>query len=504
MRRYLARLEKMGELNTINEEIHWHLQAAALGAMSNRLGDKAIHFKKIKGYPEGYSMATSLLTGPGTLYTRDRLPWTRQAIAMELDRSLAYNKYSYTEFLGVIKERLASPLPVTQVKVGPCKEEIHMGEEVDLFNYPFPFIHADDAARYSSFHGITAKDPESGMQEWGFSRVMLKDYRTLIGAFLPNEPSLITIIGENIWKIYQKYEKANKPMPICICLGVPPTLYMASLFFLPEGTDKASIAGGFRLEPIEMVKAETSDLLVPSTAEIIIEGEVLPHERATEGPYGEKTAGYSDPYPQPVIHVKAITNRKNPILPFTVDGAKVSDFMAVVSITASFELIRIIRLHANLFVHWLNLPVEWGLTTAVGSIKPLFPGFPYQIAATVFSSRAGRLIDKLILVDEDVPPMEMTYVYWDFIEKNHPDRGIVIWEGMDASLSPLVAYTTEEDKKRGTGSKVLFDCTFPTTWPKEDIPGRLSFEHFPEEIRKQVIERWQKLGIKPDPQTIGR
>jgi 4-hydroxy-3-polyprenylbenzoate decarboxylase len=279
---------------------------------------------------------------------------------------------------------------------------------------------------------------------------------------------------------------------------------MASLFFLPEGTDKASIAGWLRLEPIELVNAETSELLVPSTSEIVIEGEVPPHVRVTEGPYGEKTAGYSEPSLQPVINVKAITNRKNPIFPFTVDGAKVSDFMSVLSTTASLELIRIIRLHANLFVRWLNLPVEWGLTTAVGSIKPLFPGHPYQIAATAFSSRAGRLIDKLILVDDDVPAMEMTYIYWDFIEKNHPDRGIVIWEGNDASLSPLVAYTNEEDKKRGTGSKVLFDCTFPTTWPKEDIPGRLSFEHFPEEIRKRVLERWEKFGIKPKPQIVGR
>ena len=504
MRRYIARLEKMGELNPIEEEIHWHLQAAALGAMSNRLGDKAIHYKNIKGYPEGYSMATSLLSGPGTLYTRERLPWTRQAIALELEHNLAYNKYYYPEFLDVIKERLRSPLRVTQVKSGPCKEEVLLGDEVDLFNFPFPFIHADDGGRYSSFHGITAKDPESGMQEWGFSRVMIKDYRTLIGSFLPQEPSLITIIGEGIWKIYQKYERENKPMPICICLGAPVALYISSLFFLLEGTDKAAIAGGLRLEPIEMVKAESSDLLVPSTSEIVIEGEVPPHVRIIEGPYGEKTAGYSQPSPQPVINVKAITHRKNPILPFIVDGAKVSDFMAVLSTTASFELIRIIRLHANLFVRWLNLPVEWGLTTGVISIKPLFPGHPYQIAATVFSSRAGRLIDKLIFVEDDVPPMEMTYVYWDFIEKNHPDKGIVIWEGADASLSPLVAYTSEEDKKRGTGSKVFFDCTFPTTWPKEDIPARLSFEHFPQEIRKRVLERWEKLGIKPKPQIVGR
>jgi 4-hydroxy-3-polyprenylbenzoate decarboxylase len=204
-----------------------------------------------------------------------------------------------------------------------------------------------------------------------------------------------------------------------------------------------------------------------------------------------------------VVRVRAITHRNDPILPFCVDGAKVSDIMSVLSIMASLELSRIIRLHANLFVNWFNLPVEWGLTTAVASIKPLFPGHPHQIAATAFSSRAGRLIDKLIIVEDDVPPMEMTYVYWDFIEKNHPDRGIVTWEGEDASMSPLVAYNNGPQRKQ-TGTKAFFDCTFPTTWPKEDIPARLSFEHFPEEIQERVLRRWKELGIQPEPQRVGR
>lgn len=503
MRKFLARLAQQGELNVIEEEVHWHLQASALGAMSNRVGDKAIHFKKVKGYPEGVSLATSLLSGPGTLYTRKRLPWTRQAIALELEPELAYNKYRYPEFLDVLRDRMRFPLPVTRVKGGACKEQIQQGDEIDLFKFPFPFVHEGDAARYSTFHNITARDPDSGMQEWGFSRVMLKDPRTLTASFVPQEPSLITVVGEGIWKIHKKYEKMGKPMPICVCLGVPMPLYIASLAFLPEGIDRASLAGGLRIDPIVMAQAETSDLLVPNTCEIVIEGEVFPGERAVEGPYGEKSAGYSEPALQPVVRVRAITHRNDPILPFCVDGAKVSDIMSVLSIMASLELSRIIRLHANLFVNWFNLPVEWGLTTAVASIKPLFPGHPHQIAATAFSSRAGRLIDKLIIVEDDVPPMEMTYVYWDFIEKNHPDRGIVTWEGEDASMSPLVAYNNGPQRKQ-TGTKAFFDCTFPTTWPKEDIPARLSFEHFPEEIQERVLRRWKELGIQPEPQRVGR
>ena len=90
-RDFIEDLEKEGEVNTIEKEVHWNIEAPALAAMSNRVGGPAIHFKNIKGYPEGYSLLGSPYTGPGTLFPgRKRNFFTRIAIALELDRNIGY------------------------------------------------------------------------------------------------------------------------------------------------------------------------------------------------------------------------------------------------------------------------------------------------------------------------------------------------------------------------------------------------------------------------------
>ena len=73
----------------------------------------------------------------------------------------------------------------------------------------------------------------------------------------------------------------------------------------PYGTDELALAGSLRGAPVEVVKAETVDLEVPATAEIVIEGMVLPNVREDEGPFGEVSGYYTPSNPKPVIEVSA-------------------------------------------------------------------------------------------------------------------------------------------------------------------------------------------------------
>ena len=121
-------------------------------------------------------------------------------------------------------------------------------------------------------HNILVRDPVTGWQEWGASRLMVLDSRTMVGSFLPVYSPATDILhcrGEWVWKIYQKYEEQGEPMPICITLGGPPALYIAGLTYAKEGVDRLEVAGGLNLSPIEVVKAELSDLMVPAFAEIL-------------------------------------------------------------------------------------------------------------------------------------------------------------------------------------------------------------------------------------------
>ena len=68
--------------------------------------------------------------------------------------------------------------------------------------------------------------------------------------------------------------------------------------------------GGLFGEPLEMVRCETLDLLVPAHAEMILEGEILPGDVVDEGPFGEFT-GYSlGAREREVVKYKAITHRQ--------------------------------------------------------------------------------------------------------------------------------------------------------------------------------------------------
>jgi 4-hydroxy-3-polyprenylbenzoate decarboxylase len=496
LREFLTRLEEAGELNVIEEPISWDQEAAGICAMTNRVGGPAVLFKNVKGYPEGYQLAGSLLAGGSTLWPDSkRSPWSRLLVAMEME-----NNTSYSEVLQSFLDRRVHTLHATELSSGPCKEVIQKGNDVNLLGLPFPKIHDGDAGRYSTMHNVIVKNPFTGWQEWGASRVMVADEKTMVASFLPEEPSLITIRGEYVWQIYQEYEKQDKPMPICITLGGPPELYLASLFPLDPGIDRAELAGGFGLSPVELTKAETCDLMVPSTAEIIIEGEVPPRTRQTEGPFGEKIAGYSDANPQPIINVKAITHRKNPILPFSAEGFKICDSMAVLSVTLASEVLRKLRAaRETSYTMWVEIPPEWGLAVCVVSMVNAMPGCANLAANAVLgSSPIGRLFDKVLVVDADSKPGNLVSFWHDIHQKMHPTKQYV---SKGLPMSPVIAYADDEMKKKGTSTKAHADLMWPITWSQEDVPVRLTFETcFPKEIRDRVLDRWVnefKIPIKP-------
>jgi UbiD family decarboxylase len=123
-------------------------------------------------------------------------------------------------------------------------------------------------------------------------------------------------------------------MEIAIVVGGEPVCQFCAVSPTPFGVSEADVAGGIRGEPVELTKCETIDLMVPATAEIVIEGEMKPNERMNEGPFGEYT-GYSASHvrPAPVIHVKAVTYRNNPIFTMTSIGMPLAESPVNMSIS---------------------------------------------------------------------------------------------------------------------------------------------------------------------------
>jgi len=125
LRDFLADLKKHDMLLEIEEEVDWNLEVSAIAAMNHRLEGPTLWFKNIKGYPEGYSVTTN--TGSGTR----RKTFRKFAVSLGLDPDI-----SYAEWAREFTMRLNHPIKPTIVSSGPCKEEIHVGKEINLFEFP--------------------------------------------------------------------------------------------------------------------------------------------------------------------------------------------------------------------------------------------------------------------------------------------------------------------------------------------------------------------------------
>jgi 4-hydroxy-3-polyprenylbenzoate decarboxylase len=128
LREFIAKLEEVGEAQRIEEEVDWDLEAGAMLRRCHELGLPAPLFQKIKGYPDGYK----LFGGPLSKFKRI-------AIAMDLDPNTPY-KELMEEYL-IRKRQVIKPVLVNN---GPCKENVHVGDDVDLLEFPVPMMHDGD------------------------------------------------------------------------------------------------------------------------------------------------------------------------------------------------------------------------------------------------------------------------------------------------------------------------------------------------------------------------
>ncbi|MBA7513776.1 Phenolic acid decarboxylase [subsurface metagenome] len=220
----------------------------------------------------------------------------RLALALDVTEEKLVEKYRIGE------ENLISPKLVNS---GPVKEVISKGNEVDLTKFP-PIIthHEGDGGPYITSGIVVAKDPETGVRNASYGRLMLISKNELRTHLVPTR---------HLWECQRKAEEKGRPLEIAIFMGAHPAWAIGSLSIAPFETDEYGVIGGIMGEPLEIVNCETVDLEVPATAEIVLEGEILPNIRELEGPFGEFTGHSTGALKRHVVKIKAITHRENPI-----------------------------------------------------------------------------------------------------------------------------------------------------------------------------------------------
>jgi 4-hydroxybenzoate decarboxylase len=288
LREWIQRLEEEGELVRIKDEISPEPDVGAIGRAVGDIAGPGIFIEKITGFE--IPLATCL-TGS----------WRATALALDLRKDT--NRRDMVKVWMDAFEKY--PVKAKVVNDAPCKENILIGEKVNLFQFPIPRINPDDASFYISKGNSITKDPDSEWINVGIYRMMLLDR---------NKIALSVQTAAQHFRFHlRKYYEAGKPMEVAVAIGTEPVLPMVATMKIPAGWNEYEFAGTLRKEPEELVKAETVDLLVPARAEIILEGIIRTETQVLEAPFGEHTGSYSGCFWTPVFELKAITHRNSPI-----------------------------------------------------------------------------------------------------------------------------------------------------------------------------------------------
>jgi len=471
LREFIEALDKSGDIHRIKKEVDWNLEAGAITRKCCEDVGPAILFEKIKDYPEGYRVLGNPLAS-----------FRRLAIALDMPPDSAY-----TEILSRYDEGMKNPIKPILVSGGPCKEEIHIGNDVDLYEFPSLMIHGGDGGRYlCTWHVTITKDPDSEWVNWGMYRAMIHDKNTMGGLIIP---------FQHIGMIYAKYEEREESMPFAISISPEPVTAFVGAHSIPYGVSEADVIGGLRGEPVSLVKCETNDLLVPASSEIVIEGEILPYERMQEGPFGEYP-GYEvgGRAPRHVYHVKAITHRNTPILAASNMGVPIDDCDVINSISYASDA-RLYLIRAGLPIVGVYMPPEGCTFMLIVSTKTPYAGIANRIASCIWGSKGGSAIPKIIVVDDSVDPTDMSAVFHAFSTAHHPIRGSHALSNTQGH--GLIPYLSGHDRTHGIGANVVYDCTWPKDWSEEEIPTKASFRDiYPKEIQKRVLSNWREYGFK--------
>jgi len=357
-------------------------------------------------------------------------------------------------------ERQSKPIPPVEVTEAPVQEVTKLGDEVDLTEVPMLTHYDVNAAPYITAGVVVAADPDTGVRNTSYNRLMMAGKREL---------RIFMAIGRHLWTLHNKFECRDQPLPIAIVIGVHPLFSLGAQALTPADEDEYAVIGGMMNEPLRLVKAKTVPILVPADAEMIIEGKMLPHVRRTEGPFGEFT-GHAVPQDErQVIEVTAITHRKNYI--FQDINAGYTEHKLMGAVPREAALLKAVRQSVPT-VKNVCMPVSGNCRFhAYVSIAKRTPGQAKNAICAAFA--ADMLLKHVVIVDDDIDIFDEERVLWAISNRFQADRDLVVIANAQGSeLDPSAG-------PGGVNAKMGLDATKPL----EGFPPEL---RVPEEVMKRI------------------
>ena len=482
LRDFIAQLEKLGELKRVGVEVDPRLEMTEICDRVLRSGGPAILFQK----PRGHTMPVL-----GNLFGTVR----RVALGMgedspealrEVGKLLAYLKEPEPprglkdawDKLPVLRQVLH--MQAKSVSSAPCQEIVWEGRDVDLSRLPVQTCWPGDAGPLITWGLTVTRGPLKARQNLGIYRQQVIAPNKVIMRWLAHRGGALD---------FRDYSERNpgQPFPVAVALGADPATILGAVTPVPDTLSEYQFAGLLRGAKTEVVKCLGSDLQVPASAEIVLEGVIHPGETAREGPFGDHTGYYNEVAEFPVFTIERITMRRDPIYHSTYTG-KPPDEPAILGVALNEVFVPLLQKQFPEITDFYLPPEGCSYRLACVSMRKQYPGHAKRVMFGIWSFLRQFMYTKLIIVtDDDVNIRDWKEVIWALTTRVDAARDTVMVENTP------IDYLDFASPVAGLGSKMGIDAT--SKWPGETSREWGRPIVMDEAVRRRVDEIWSGLGI---------
>jgi 4-hydroxy-3-polyprenylbenzoate decarboxylase len=481
LREFLDRLERDGDLQRICVEVDPVLEVAAITDRVGKSpgGGPALLFESVRGsrFPVVTNLFGSDRRVSAALGVDDLSDLTRRMAELLQQAGVASREDAGRALAG--SEVFASFHPVT-VPRGVCQDVIEQTPDLGVF----PILKSwpgdgqpSGGGRFITLPLVITRDPETGGANCGIYLVQVVSS----GSALIRWRS-----GSGGERHLTQYRERRERMPVAIVVGGAPAAAFTAILPLPVEVDEMQFAGFLRGAPLEMVRCQTSDLMVPAHAELVIEGFVDPQETAEGGRFGNHTGYYVPTGELPVMHIACITRRRDPV------------FLATIVGRPPMEDCHMAKAGARLMLPFtqLDLPEVTDISlpqegifhrAAIVAIDKRSPGQGRDVMAALWTKGWLSGARLLIVVDRDVDVHDPSHVFWKVLNSTEWSRDLVVAPPERDNGRPVEGFPF--------GGRLGIDAT--RKLPDEGIAG-----NWPEEVemdgatRELIGNRWHEYGFR--------
>jgi 4-hydroxy-3-polyprenylbenzoate decarboxylase len=483
LRDFIAQLEKLGELRRVAVEVDPRLEMTEICDRVLKAGGPAVLFEKPKGH------AIPVL---GNLFGTPR----RVALGMgaesvdalrDIGKLLAFLKEPEPPkgFKDVIERwipigRQVMHMAPKDVSGAPCQQIVWEGKDVDLTRLPVQTCWPGDVGPLITWGLVVTRGPHKKRQNLGIYRQQVIAPNKAIMRWFAHRGGAIDFNDHCA-------ARPGEPFPIAVALGADPATILGAVTPVPDTLSEYQFAGLLRGSRTEVTQCVGSDLQVPASAEIVLEGAIHPGETALEGPFGDHTGYYNEQGSFPVFTIDRITMRRNPIYHSTYTG-KPPDEPAVLGVALNEVFVPILQKQFPEIVDFYLPPEGCSYRLAVVSMKKQYAGHAKRVMFGIWSYLRQFMYTKLIVItDDDVDVRDWKEVIWALTTRVDAARDVTIVENTP------IDYLDFASPVSGLGSKMGIDAT--AKWPGETAREWGRAIAMDPAVRKRVDELWGSLGL---------